>query len=93
MFTVHAISDQVSVLVDQAELTPKSSTGNIYLSAQNIGNEKTFRTHSPPAYQSSSNGSSRRGSIQGKIGELFSMFCNFNHHIFLHSDKVMTKAN
>ena len=66
MFTVHAISDQVSVLVDQAELTPKSSTGNIYLSAQNIGNEKNFRTHSPPAYQSSSNGSSRRGSIQGK---------------------------
>ena len=45
--------------------TPKSSTGNIYLSAQNLGSGKIYtRSQTPPVYQSSSNGSSRRDSIQ-----------------------------
>ena len=52
--SVYVTSDQTSIthsnqIVDQAELTPKSSTGNIYLSAQNLGSGKVCRSQTPPA--------------------------------------------
>ena len=68
--SMYVTSDETSnQIVDQTELTPKSSTGNIYLSAQNLGGSgKVFnRSQTPPQYQTSSNGSSRRDSIQVPI--------------------------
>ena len=68
--SMYVTSDETSNhIVDQTEVTPKSSTGNIYLSAQNLGGSgKVFnRSQTPPQYAASSNSSSRRDSIQVPI--------------------------